>query len=310
MAGTPGMDSVGSTDGNAGNMRPSPLVFIPLDAGQKIADRMRAVVSRVLALFPSLKYNLRVLGVQEPEGYVASALLSSVIAALLFGTVMWIGMRGQPPSAGAAVLAAAFVIFLIFFIFNMVYPGIRTRTFALRTDRDLAFALKDMLVEVESGIPLYEAMVNIAHSHYGTVSAEFNLAVKEISAGMPESLALQKMALKTRSEYFRKALWQLISALESGASLGPALRSVIETLETYQHKMIKDYSASLNFIVLLYMLIAAAIPSMGITFLIILSAFGGIGVNEVLLGGIVVLSLLSQIIIIGYVNSGRPAIYE
>lgn len=292
--------------------RPSPLILVPMEIGQKFADRFRPLISRLLAIFPSVKYDLKSLGIPEAEAYVASNLISSFFLSLVFGAFVYASIRAAKDPTRLQMFAPGIVVgvFLAAFVFNMLYPGLKTRTSAIKMDRDLSFALKDMLVQVESGIPLYEAMVNIAHSNYGSVSPEFNSVVKEISAGMPESLALQKMALKTKSEYFRKALWQLISSLESGASIGPALRSVIETLDTYQRKSIKDYSASLNFIVLIYMLTAAAIPSMGITLLIVLSAFGGIGVSDSLIAGVIMGSLMAQLIIIGYVNSGRPAVYD
>lgn len=292
--------------------RASPFVIVPLEPAQKIADRMRTFLGRILALFPSLKYDLRVLEINEPEAYVAANLLSSLFYGAVFGAIMFAGLQSakDPSRTPGLALGSALAIFALAFVFNMAYPGIRTRTYAIKMGRDLTFALKDMLVQVESGIPLYDAMVNISRSNYGTVSSDFTTSVKGISAGISESVALQKMALKTKNEYFKKALWQLISALESGASIGPALRSVIETLENYQHKSIKDYSASLNFIVLIYMLIAAAIPSMGITFMIILSAFGGIGVNEQLIALIVSGSLLMQLVLIGFVNSGRPTVYD
>ncbi len=294
-------------------VRPSPLALVSLGAGQKIADRFRAPIRAVLALFPSLKYTLRALDVLEPEAYVAAnAITSFLLGILVCGATFGVLMINKQPAPNAPLLAIASGLstLLAIFLFNIFYPGIRTRTFAGRMDRDLSFALKDLLVQVESGIPLYEAMVNIARSDYDLVSMEFSAAVREISAGTSESVALQKMALKTKSDYFRKALWQLISSLESGASLGPALRSVIETLESHQRKSIKDYSGSLNFVVLIYMLSAAAIPSMGITFLIILSAFGGAGINEITLLEVVAASLLLQIVLIGYMKSGRPAVYE
>lgn len=291
---------------------PSPLVFVPLDVGEKIANRFRTIISKTLALFPMLKYDLRTLGIQEVEAYAASNIASSLIISVFFAVFISLMITNLKDAARAQPLALLSIvaIFFIMFIFNMVYPGIRTRTMAVKIDRDLIFALKDMLLQVESGIPLYEAMLNIARSGYGGVSYEFDVAVKEISTGTPEAHALQKIALKTKSEFFKKALWQLISSLEKGARLGPALRSVLETLENYQYKTIKDYSATLNFVVLIYMLVSAAIPSLGITFFIVLSAFGGMGVNEQLIGGIIAGSLLLQLVLIGYVNSGRPAVYE
>ncbi|MEW6528597.1 MAG: type II secretion system F family protein [Candidatus Micrarchaeota archaeon] len=290
----------------------SPLIFISLDVGQQIANKFRFFVTKILAFFPLLKYDLKILGNIEAEAYVAANFISSLIISLFFSILIFVASKtmADPTKVNVFGPIVIFAIFFIIFFFNMLYPGIKVRTFAIKMDRDLSYALKDLLVQIESGISLYEAMVNIAHSNYGGISQELNTVVTEISAGTPESLALQKMALKTKSDYFRKALWQLISSLESGASIAPAIKTVIETLEAYQRKSVRDYASSLNFIVLIYMLISAAIPSMGVTFLIVLSAFGGLSITESVIIGVIVGSLLAQLAIIGYVNSVRPTIYE
>ncbi len=51
-------------------------MFVPLDVGGKIADRFRTFISKVLALFPMLKYDLRTLGIREVEAYAASNIAS------------------------------------------------------------------------------------------------------------------------------------------------------------------------------------------------------------------------------------------
>lgn len=294
------------------HQQPSPFVFISLDVGRKIGKRFRSPIEKILAFFPSLRYDLKMFDIEEPESYVVSAILSALIFAGVFGAFILYAFElvGVPERTRTLGIISIFAIFLLIFVLNIFYPGIRLRTMVAKMDRDLGFALNDMLIQLEGGIPLFEAMVNVAHSNYGSVSDEFDVVVKEISTGTAESHAFQKMVLKTKSVYFKKALWQLINVLESGASLVPALRSVIETLKNYQYKAIKDYSSSLNFIVLIFMLCAAAVPSLGITFLIVLSAFAGMGVNEQIIITLVASSAIAQIVLIGYINSIRPAVCE
>lgn len=292
--------------------RVSPLMFISLEIGTEIAKRLYFPLSLIVGFFPRLKNDLRILGIKNAEAYMASNILSALLFTVLIGIVLFVGTAyvKDKTKVEQFLPLALLVIFFTIFIFNILQPMLRTRTIAMQVDRDLSFALKDMLIQVESGVPLYAAMVNIAHSNYGAVSAKFEATVKKISTGTSESEALQEMALESKSDFFKIVLWQLIGTLQSGASLGPALRSTIEQLESYQHKLIKSYSSTLNFIVLLYMLSAAALPSLGITFLVILSAFGGTGVNEQLITTMVAGSLFFQLVLIGYVNSERPVIYE
>ena len=54
-------------------------------------------------------------------------------------------------------------------------------------ERNLIPALEDMLVQLNSGVPLCSILVNISASDYGELSAEFKKAVKKINAGSPQS---------------------------------------------------------------------------------------------------------------------------
>jgi hypothetical protein len=101
----------------------------------------------------------------------------------------------------------------------------------------------------------------------------------------------------------------MINALESGASMTTALPGIVDALESNTYRMIRSYSANLNFLMLVYMLIAAAIPSLGITFLVLLSAFSGMGVDIPKILGLIIGSAIGQIVMIGYMGSTRPQIF-
>jgi len=141
------------------------------------------------------------------------------------------------------------------------------------------------------------------------VSSDFGNVVKEIEAGSSEREALRDLALKTESEYLKRAVWQMVNALESGTSIGTALPSIVDSLENYLYREIKNYSANLNFLMLIYMMSAAVIPSLGITFLVLLSAFSDFGITLETVGMLVGISVVMQVILIGYMSSTRPEIF-
>ncbi|MBI5133357.1 MAG: hypothetical protein HZA83_01455 [Thaumarchaeota archaeon] len=58
------------------------------------------------------------------------------------------------------------------------------------------------------------------------------------------------------------------------------------------------------------MLVAAAVPSLGVTFLVILSAFSGAGITKATLIGLMVAVGFVQIVIIGYANVTRPEVFS
>ncbi|PJA21266.1 MAG: hypothetical protein COX63_00250, partial [Candidatus Diapherotrites archaeon CG_4_10_14_0_2_um_filter_31_5] len=175
-------------------------------------------------------------------------------------------------------------------------------------DQNLIFALKSMLIQVKSGIPLFNAIENVAKTNYGVVSDEFKIVVKEIMAGTPEANAIEKMALRTKSEYLRKAGWQIVNSIKSGASVVGALETTIETLTTNQLRAIKNYSAELNLWILLYLLLAAAIPTLGITFMVILSSMGGSDISELHIMLTIIFAFVIQVVLIGFVKNRKPKV--
>lgn len=277
----------------------------------KINRRLVGIGNLFVRLYPSLKYDMRSAGLDLDAGaYAAAALLSAIVwGALMYGFSYAIFLMRGLSGANVLSLGPGFLIMLIVVMVEFVYPNIMARSVAEKVDRELIFALKDMYVQINSGISLFDAMCNVSKSDYGHVSEEFGLAVREINAGDAEDKALEKLAMKTKSEYFKKALWQLITSMRSGSSTAGALRSVIDVLINYQHRMIKNYASELNFWILMFMLVAATIPTLGITLSVVLSSFGSAGVSPELFTEFIMASFLVQAVMIGFLNSRRPEVY-
>ncbi|MDO8339211.1 MAG: type II secretion system F family protein [Candidatus Burarchaeum sp.] len=289
-----------------------PLMLFSIESAARIGNRLQGLGKYVVALHPGIKYDLRALGLSiEPQAFGAAAFLSALVWGALFGFLgyglLYLREFDGPLAAYGVLVGLAF--FLLALTLHIFYPGILAKNIASSVDRDLVFALQDLMIQVSSGISLYDAMTNIAHSNYGYVSNEFEITVKRISSGMSESDALEEMVFRTQSDAFRKLLWQLITTLQSGASIKPALASVIETLLNEQHRAIRNYAASLNFLILLYMLFAVVAPSIGITLLTILAGFSGIGVTESTLLMLVGAAFVGQAMLIGFMKRSRPRVY-
>ena len=263
--------------------------------------------SAVLSVFPSARDELRQLYESvDADDYISAAIFSSTVVGAtfaLFLTIISISRGFNPLMLGFGALLG-----MCMFAFYIIYPGILVRKIAQKTDNELVFALRELSLQIESGVALYDAMANIASGNYGYASRAFATAVREISSGVPEKKALQKMAVKSQSEFLKRIVWQVVTATESGASVAFALRSVVERLMDERFRLIKEYAGKLNFLILIFMLIAAAIPSIGMTFLIILSTFSGYGLTKEVFLMVIAGSFLGQIMLIGYINSSRPVV--
>jgi archaeal flagellar protein FlaJ len=167
-----------------------------------------------------------------------------------------------------------------------------------------------MLIQLSSGVSLCETMKSISRSNYGQVSEEFRDVVRDINSGLSETKALEKLAFKTNSDILKKTIWQVITTIKSGGSVVNAMQSEVEELVGKQMETIKNYSASLNLWTLIYLIIAAAMPSLGVTFLVIASSISssGIGTEAVIL--IAVLAFCVQAALIFLIRAQVPKVIK
>lgn len=290
--------------------------------------RFVGIGGKIGGAIPGLKFDLQEAGYSVAVGeYVAAALANAAFFGLVmfFILVIPLSLGGglstdlvYDPSLSNLLLflislrqafLAGFLIFFVFFSFFLFYPKVQARKIADNLDKDLVYALKDMELQISSGVPLYDAMANISRADYGRVSKEFEIAVRDISSGGAEDKALEKMAARTESEFMRKTIWQMLTSLRAGSSLENALRSTIATLNNFQRQQIKGFAGELNILTLVYMLFAVAIPGLGSTLLIVLSSFGGVNVSEAFYISLICACFFVEMIIIGFIRNRRPAVH-
>jgi len=289
-----------------------PVMLLSLNAMRGAGRRLKIVGKAIANLFPKLGPTLKKIGLDvEPEAYAASSLISSFFYGLIFfvmilGVVLYRGTIEEPYNIA---LASGIGMWAVMFMLHILYPGIILKKIAAKESKDLLFALREIMIDVNSGVSLFWAVKNAAGAGYRYVSQDFQWVVEQIESGTPEREALRNLALKTESEYMKRAVWQVVNALESGAALGDALSGIVETVEEYIYRDIRNYSANLNFLILIYMFAAAVVPSLGITFLVLLSAFSDFGVTIEAVMMLVAISVVIQIIMIGYMGATRPEIF-
>ena len=246
------------------------------------------------------------------EHYAGAAFFNSFIYFLIFFILIFLlsfRIAGRELIQSLVFgLAIGLGLALLFFIVLLRYPKILAGKKAEEVDKTLLYALKDLLLQVSSGVSLYNSFVNIANAKYGLVSKEFKIAAQEINTGIPMGKALENMAIRTKSAYLRRSLWQLVNTLKAGASLKGSLKTIIDDLTRDQRSKIKDYARELNLWALIYMLFAVAIPTLGVTMLVVLSGFAGFGVNAGTFFFLVIVAIFVQIVIIGFIKTRRPVV--
>ncbi|MFW5990677.1 MAG: type II secretion system F family protein [Candidatus Nanoarchaeia archaeon] len=290
-----------------------PFIYFPEIRAKQVSKKLSIISRLVNSFFPTLEDDLRTADMgTDKDTYSVLVTLNALCWMLFSGIFLFaliVGLDARPIiEAIYYSVGLGLFLFLLIAVVTIRYPKVVAGKNAEKIESNLIFALKDLLLKVSAGTQLYDALVSIANSDYGEVSKEFEKVAKQVQSGRPLEAALEEMALRTSSEYMKRTVWQIVNVLKSGSNLKTALRIVItEQLQNHKEK-IRNYAQELNLWSLIYMLFAVAIPTIGLTLMLILTTFSGFGLTRGLFIVFGVLCLLVQYVIIGLIHSRRPAI--
>jgi archaeal flagellar protein FlaJ len=286
-----------------------PFSFLPPKLLEGFSDKFMnggAVISKVL---PYLQLELDRAGIKiDSKRYAAMCITANLFMFTFLTIVLTIFMlKIKRPFLGILI---SFVFSLIVFFMQLNYPKVLSGKRIRKLDVDLLASLRAILIQLNSGVPLFEGIVIISNQEFGEISSEFKKAVKEISAGVPQIQAFETMALKNPSPYFRRAIWQMINGMKEGAPIKEVIGQVIKNLTKEQVIQIEKYGSQLNPLVMFYMMIAVILPALGVTFMLILSSF--VGLEEFLMKMLFIALLVGvtffQIMFSGIIKTKRPSL--
>ncbi|MEK6792680.1 MAG: type II secretion system F family protein [Nanoarchaeota archaeon] len=203
------------------------------------------------------------------------------------------------------ILSSGFITFA-----QLTYPRVYFNRKQKELEINLMPALEDMLVQLNSGVPLFDILVNISLSDYGEISNEFKRAVKKINAGMPQIEVLEELGEKNSSIYFRRTLWQISNGMKSGSDISEVIKGSLKLLSEEQIIQIQNYGNKLNPLVMFYMLMTIILPALAITFLTIISSMIGLSKNLTIVVyiGLFATAIFIQIMFLGAIRSARPTL--
>lgn len=267
------------------------------------------MAERVSHVFPDLERTLIQARMDpHPVEHVAKSLVVGFVTSLAFGASLISLAHVQGASnllQLSLVITPASGVFG--FLLYLKYPNMVARRRVKKLERDLPYALRHLLIEVESGMNLYEAMVSISEG-YGEASREFRQIVKDMNSGVSEMEALEKAVMRNPSLKFRRSLWQMINTLKAGSDLSNTLASLVDAIMEDQMLAVEQYGEELNPYILVYLLGAIIAPSLGVSFLIIFATFTGGSVTTPMFYAILAGITGFQIVFLQVVRAKRPEV--
>jgi len=285
-----------------------PIVPFTTKRALKAARKLRFVGEKLAPSVPHLKKNLYQADMDiDPILYVSLAVFTGLFYSFLMAGIVTLISVMSTGSIGLLPPLLSVVFFFVPFWYVNFYPALVAGRKVRDLEKNLLFALRHLLIEVRAGVPLFDAMVGVS-SGYGSVSDEFRRIVEEVNSGRDQEDVLNESAKRSPSLYFRRALWQVVNALQGGSDVSKALEAITDNFAERQINKINRYGEELNPWTMFYMIVAVILPSIGITFLIILTSLTGMSIPGLIFPLIIFGLAMFQFFFMGFVKSKRPSV--
>ena len=232
---------------------------------------------------------------------ITSILITTIISLSL--VLLFVSMGINP----IIFILLAPVLFIFFVNYLMLYPLQKIKISGKEVEKDVLFAVRDMIIALRGGVPLYNAIVSVTRG-YGAASQEFAKIVNLVNLGVPLDQAIDQVVSTSKSPSFRRIMLQASTTLKAGADITAAMQLTLDQITMERTIELRRYGQKLNAVAMFYMIIGVIFPSMLITIAIVLSTFVSIitFTPQLLMIAFIFIMLL-QIIFLNMIRNMRPA---
>lgn len=279
----------------------------------RVSKPLRESAKRIEILFPDLEWDLKKAGYADLDAstYLSMVIYSGLVIfiTLFLATVVIPYVLSQETTNLYIYILLSLVCTFVIVLYLFMIPRVDINRRSRLIDNSLEYMLKDIQIQLKSGVPLFDTIVNVSRWQYGECSRLADGIIKEVEAGRSITDVLDNVGMLSPSDYLRKVLWQIVNAVRSGSDVVKALDYISHDIRQDKEAKIKMYSRELNLWSLIYMMGVIIAPSMGVTLLVVLSSFiGGAVINENTLWAVLLVVSLMQVFFITFLKEKRPQV--
>lgn len=266
---------------------------------------LSSISKRIANFFPTLKRDLWVGQIMMKDyEYIEKILKQSVLVGVTMAILsFFIVEKFNKPYYWILLSFAGFFIIIFFSLFQTAKSKVLKRQKDI--DREVIFAGRFLLVKLNAGRPLINALSDAADS-YGVANMYFKTIIHEIDAGTPLEEALEKAIKYCPSMRMKKILFQITNALKIGIDVTKSLEAALDQISEEQLIEIQRYGKKLNSVTMFYMLGAVVMPSLGLTMFVIVASMMNIAADFNLFMGLAFFLVLLEFIFLSVFKSIRP----
>jgi len=271
------------------------------------AGILNTIFQRIAKAFPGLKMKLKQAGMEDKsEDFIKKTFVSAFYMTTGLVVTSFLVLAKLNVLKGVLFFIVP-IIFSVMFFYMIRLPDVRISKKEKEISKEIVFAGRFLIIELESGVPLYNAMLNVS-KNYEVLGKYFKEITDKIDFGTSMEDALNEAVEFIPSNDFRKILWQMINSIRTGSNVAKSLYSAMEQITKDQITEVNKYGKKLNPLAMFYMIIAVILPSLGMTMLIILSSFIQFELSLTILLALTGFLGFVQFMFIAMVKFSRPAI--
>jgi len=215
-------------------------------------------------------------------------IINSYLMLVLTIAVLFVLVFTFHKSKAIYLLYLELIFTVLFFTFVFFAKRIKLQDEKTRIIRELPFFLNSLASDVEKGIPLKLSLENCAKKSTmlgKKINNALELAQKR---GYTLESALEKIAKGNKE--LERVMYQVVDILQSGTRNKADTFRILSANFTEQQSMaIKSYSAKLNFLSLIFVVVSAIVPALFLMFFLVGSNFLEITISNI---GVVLITLV------------------
>ena|SRR3989338_3681668 len=269
---------------------------------------MASAIFQIMArALPNLKLNLKKAGTNySPEEFIKRMFLSAFY--MTTGLVVSLALILAKFNVLKNIMILFVpIIFLLLFLYMLKLPDVTISRKEKDISREIVFAGRHFIIELESGVPLYNALLNVS-KNYEVIGWYFKEIINKVDLGMSMEDSISEAVEYIPSDNLRRLLWQILNSIRTGSDVSKSLGSVLEQIAREQTIEVNKYGKKLNPLAMFYMIIAVILPSLGVTMLVVLSSFIQFKLNLTIFLILSGLLAFVQFMFLSMIKFSRPAI--
>lgn len=225
------------------------------------ANLIRSIVKK----HPELKLKLKKGNSKLSEfQYVNQTISVSIIVTVMIGIFLFLFFKSK---LNILLFSYAGLILIIPFIYKFLFSlvDVQIRQYGRELDRDLLFVSEYLLVTLESGLPLPNAIQKLS-SVNRPGGLFFKRIFTEFKTGKDFQTALNNAIIYAPTDRVKILVKRLKDSLVIGADLEIILSNFVKENSEKKIIEIREFSKKLNPLIMMYLLLGIVLPSLGITF--------------------------------------------